>query len=211
MVIITTLERLRNVLIAQPINLVADVTVAWMWIEKDRLELSSMPRSLRWIFSSIGVLSGERYWVSGLDDFPGQNRRHSNLSELNTIFTSLAHLYILARSLWSVWESVVELIHLHTLVSSTYDVVLVSADTSRAISAMCRRNKIGPRTVPWGTPLRTGESPDTRPSTATACCLCLASRNAASHQPTLPSTFPSLSLCRRTPVSTLSKAFKKSR
>ena len=39
------------------------------------------------------------------------------------------------------------------------------------ISLMYVRNISGPSTVPWGTPERTGASPDDLPSTVTLCVL----------------------------------------
>ena len=63
----TKLERLLNVLMAHPTNLLAAVTVFSMWMVKDMSELISTPRSLRCGFSSIGVLSGDKYWNSGVE------------------------------------------------------------------------------------------------------------------------------------------------
>ena len=74
------------------------------------------------------------------------------------------------------------------LVSSTYDVVDVLEDTSLAISDMWSKNSTGPRTVPCGTQLITGESGEILPSTTTSCCLWDGSRKDASQHPTLPRT-----------------------
>ena len=42
---------------------------------------------------------------------------------------------------------------------------------SNIISLMYMRNISGPSTIPWGTPERTGASPDDLPSTLTLCVL----------------------------------------
>ena len=60
------------------------------------------------------------------------------------------------------------------------------------------------------TPFITGDIVEMAPSTATACIVYLESKNEAIHLPVLPMILASLSLCRRTPVSTLSKALLKS-
>ena len=92
MFIMTILERLLKVLRDHPTNRLAAVKVFSMWVWNVKSELISTPRSLRWDFSSIGVLSGDMYWPSGLKVLPGQNLRHSNLSALNVILTSVAQL-----------------------------------------------------------------------------------------------------------------------
>ena len=57
----TTLERLLNVLMVHPTSLLAAVTVFSMWMVKDKSELISTPKSRKCCFSSIGVLSGDKY------------------------------------------------------------------------------------------------------------------------------------------------------
>ena len=87
----------------------------------------------------------------------------------------------------------------------------VGVATPLAISAICSKNRIGPSTVPWGTPLTTGDKADILPSTTTACCLCDESKKEAIQYQRFPRTPASQSLCRSTPVSTLSKALENSR
>ena len=67
MVIMTNLECLLNDLMAHPTYLLAAVTVFSMWRVKDKCELISTPKSLMCGFSSIGVLSGDNYWNSGVE------------------------------------------------------------------------------------------------------------------------------------------------
>ena len=70
-------------------------------------------------------------------------------------------------------------------------------------------NNNGPRTVPCGTPLKTGLSLLTPPGNRTNWVL--SDKNWWNHTPRLPVTPRSLSLCRTIPWSTLSKALEKSR
>ena len=105
MVIITSLDLLLKDLKAHPANLEADVTTFCIWTLKDKSLLISTPRSLRCSFSSIMVPSGAMYPMSGVLLFPGKKRKHSNLSALNFILTSSAHLYTASRSSWRALQS----------------------------------------------------------------------------------------------------------
>ena len=84
-------------------------------------------------------------------------------------------------------------------------------DTTRFVSRSLIMiiKRIGPRTVPWGTPDSTGEGVEIAPFAET-CCVLL-ERNVWSQTPTLPPIRAAFSFLQRMAWSTLSKALAKSR
>ena len=71
------------------------------------------------------------------------------------------------RSACSCSQSSVDFIPLKTLVSSAKDDAEVPSDRFLLIPFIWMRKRIGPSTVPWGTPDITGDRPESLPSTAT--------------------------------------------
>ena len=78
-----------------------------------------------------------------------------------------------------------------------------------SMSLMRIKNKMGPRTVPWGTPLMTEDFIDLTPFAIMICSLLF--RNENNQCPNNPSIRRSFSLWHSIPWSTLSKALEKSR
>ena len=72
-------------------------------------------------------------------------------------------------SLWSFIVSFSSLISRQQTQSSAKS--LISDSISDEMSFMYRENNKGPRTVPWGTPDKTGAQSDFTPFTTTRCCL----------------------------------------
>ena len=72
------------------------------------------------------------------------------------------------RSACRVEQSSREWIPLCTRASSANEDAVVLGESPSAMSLMCIRNKIGPKTVPFGTPEITGVREDTLPSTRKA-------------------------------------------
>ena len=58
---------------------------------------------------------------------------------------------------WRASQSSIEAIPFCILVSSANDVALVLPESPLAMFLMWIRNRIGPNTVPWGTPEMTGD------------------------------------------------------
>ena len=82
----------------------------------------------------------------------------------------------------------------------------ISAEEFLSMSLIMIRKSIGPRTVPWGTPLRTLDGVDLTPF-ARMCCS-LFDKKLCRNIPRFPVSPISLSLWERIPMSTLSKAFE---
>ena len=177
MVFIVSGDRLRKVRRAHPINWFAFARRLLTCLLKRRSLLNRTPRSLSSSFSSIRLVSGAWYVVFGFSFLPGQKRRHSNFSELNSMLTSSAHLYTPFRSSWRARQSLsASLIALVRRVSSTYDEVTLPFPTYFSMSETWRRKSIGLRTVPCGIPLITEERLEMAPLTTTACLRFLESR-----------------------------------
>ena len=75
------------------------------------------------------------------------------------------------RSFCSVAESSLVLMVLHSKLSSAKSLMCVPLEMLESMSLMYARNRRGPRTVPWGTPERTGAGEDAAPSTRTVWVL----------------------------------------
>ena len=147
-----------NVLRPQPTIWLAVVTTFSMCREKDRSDDNLTPKSLRFCFCSIQELLGDWYWKMGVCSGIPEYLNHSNFPQLNSILILFAQSYIAWRSIWRAEQSPTDLTDLQTLVSSAKDDVEVPVERFDPIHLMWMRNKIGPRTVPCGTPEMTGTS-----------------------------------------------------
>ena len=77
------------------------------------------------------------------------------------------HVCTVLRSLWRVSTSSSFLIVRYRRLSSANSLIWVPSVRFWLISLMYARKRRGPRTVPWGTPERTGAGDDLAPSTRT--------------------------------------------
>ena len=93
--------------------------------------------------------------------------------------------------------------------SSANSLILVPSVRFLLMSFMYVRNRRGPRTVPWGTPERTGAGEDLAPSTSTVCMRL--ERNDRIHRRSDPPMPNEESLLNKISWSTLSKALEKSK
>ena len=90
-----------------------------------------------------------------------------HLLGLKCISQVFSHCSSVCRSCCKVWESFLLVTVKYTAVSSANSLTCEVIFSGR--SFMYSRNKIGPRTEPWGTPDVTGISDDFSPSRATHC------------------------------------------
>ena len=101
--------------------------------------------------------------------FPGPVRRQLHFPKLNCICHFSDHLTNLSMSSCHFCLSPISLFFMNSLVSSANFNMLPVTPSSK--SSMYTKNKIGPSTDPWGTPLKTDFQLETSPSTTTLCLL----------------------------------------
>ena len=135
----------------------------WICVFQLRSWLTSSPKYLAW---STASRTGpcRTYWCL-IDVWARVICSTWHLLGLNSISQSFSQISSLWRSCWRVWQSALLLIVKYTTVSSANN--LTSEWMFSGRSLIYKRNKIGPKTEPWGTPDVTGISDDFSPSKAT--------------------------------------------
>ena len=168
--------RVWNTLSTQAAFCRALLLILWMWGDQERSSLTVTPRSRR---VDIGVRehpAGVVYWKSSLVkgsslrsfDFAALWCMNWNLSSCRDILFNVDQLITLSRSLWSNAISSSTRIALEIRVSSAKHRSVESL-THCVISLMNSKNKMGPSTVPCGTPLIMVALSDLLPLTTTCC------------------------------------------
>ena len=181
-----------------------------MYCEKVASWLMVTPRSRRYCCLLIGVPIFELYSIPGAAGslLEGLYRINSNFSELNSMLLLTAQLYTEFRSAWSCRMSSSLVIPWPIRVSSA-KLDKNEVATSWSISPISMRNRSGPNTDLCGTPDTTGLGWDFFPSNSIDWRRPL--RKLWSNLPRCPWIPRDLSFLRVIPMSTLSKAFAKSR
>ena len=150
--------------------------MARMWGDHDRSLEIRMSRSRSWCTGSRVVSADTVYWLSLLTKGSSGSARfllnlwhmYSNLSLWSAMLFLSHHLMTLYKSGWRRLTSFSHLIAMDMLVSSAKH-LMMECTMHWSMSLIKIRNKIGPSTVPWGTPLRMRARIESLPSTTTAC------------------------------------------
>ena len=149
----------------KPRVLLAFVVRFWICVFQLRSWLISSPKYLAWSTASRTWPCRTYCCLIGVRARVISSTWH--LRGLNYISQSFPLISSLWRSCWRVWQSALLFIVNYTAVSSEYS--LTSEWMFSGRSLIYKRNKIGPKTEPWGTPDMTGISDDFSPSKATHC------------------------------------------